>query len=218
MVTHPNEAFIGGNVATNLSNWEKVSKEEKGISEIFYEGEHMYWSHVTNDLMGWKLLASLPKEELLRDTKVIRYINNLASIILGAVAIIIAAISSNSITKKIVELNNKFKQVAEGDLSVKIQSKSKDEFYDLAENFNHMIGNVGELIENLRRSSDIIAKTSEAIVKVSDETNKSIGEVAVTIDQLAHGSSEQAQDIANGVESVEELAASRGNRANYSNY
>lgn len=211
MIAHPDKTLLGGDIATTLGFWEKAKSTNEGITDYVYQGKKKYCSYVTNELMGWKLMSSIPESELLNSTDILKKISIFAALALGLVGLLVSMLVSNSITNKILALKGIFSKAAEGDLSVKAHFKSKDEFEDLAEHFNTMIGNIAGLIQNVKKSSDIIVKTSETINIMASQTGKAVNEVATTIDQVAHGSSEQAQDIAQGVEAIEELAASIGN-------
>ena len=211
MIAHPDKSLLGKDTVTTLSYWEQAKVQKEGISDYEYKGEKKYCSYATNGLMGWKLMSAIPQSELLDDTDILRRINMIVTVGLLIVGTIIALLVSSSITKKIMALKNIFKKAAEGDLSVEVHFKSKDEFGELAKHFNIMISNISGLLQNVKKSSEIIAKTSDTINKMAAETGRAINDVAGTIDQVANGSSEQTQDIAQGVEAVEELAANIGN-------
>jgi methyl-accepting chemotaxis protein len=207
MITHPDKTLLGTDIATTLSYWAEAKVQKEGITEFVYKDQTKYCSYVTNELMGWKLMSSVPETELLDDTDILQQISVLSAVVLGAIGMVIAVIIGRGITEKIVAIKSVFGKAAEGDLSVKVNFNTKDEFGELATHFNLMMNNIGQLIENVKKSSEIITSTSHTIAKMASETGRAINEVATTIDQVAHGSSEQAQDIAQGVDSIEELAA-----------
>lgn len=207
MVAHPDKTLLGGNIATTLSYWNEVKSNKKGITSFIYKGIDKYCVYTTNDLTGWRIMGSVPKSEFINDTNAIRYITYMLIIILGIIAIIVAIFLGRSITRKILILKGIFSKAADGDLSVRVTFKSKDEFGDLASDFNTMMGNIGKLVESVKRSSDTIFVSSDSINKMANETAAAVNEVAMTIDQIANGSAEQAQEIGSGAESLEELGA-----------
>jgi methyl-accepting chemotaxis protein len=206
MIAHPDSKLLGGETVTTLSYWETAKTQNSGFEKYEYEDTEKYAVFSTNESTGWKIMASLPVEELSNKTKVIIDANITIFIIIAILGAIIALIVSRSITSKIVTLNNTFEKAAEGDLTSEVNITSADEFGDLGNNFNAMIKRIGSLILNVKSSAEIISKTSGDVNKMALETSNAINEVAVTIDQVAHGASETAQDISCGVQELNNLA------------
>lgn len=217
MVAHPDKTLLGSDIATTLGYWNEAKSNKQGMTSFVYKGIQKYCVYTTNDLTGWKIMGSIPKTELISDTNSIKYINFILILILGIMAVIVAVFLSRSITTKVLVLKSIFSKAAEGDLSVKVLFKSKDEFGDLAVNFNTMIENIGKLIQKVKDSADTIANSSHSISKMSNETAAALNEVAETVDQIASGSTKQTEDITNGVESLEELAANIDNISSLTN-
>jgi methyl-accepting chemotaxis protein len=207
MLAHPDNAKLGGDIATKQSFWKEVQSNKEGFTEYDYQGASKFLSYTTNERLGWRLMGALEKDELLQDTDAIRMYTVIFGIGLALISGIAALLFTNSMTKKIVSLKDVFKKASEGDLSVEVKINSKDEFQELADSFNLMLRNIGQLISNVKTSADVILSTSESISKMSGETNSAVFEVAQTIDQVAQGSSEQAHDIADGVDEVNILSS-----------
>jgi methyl-accepting chemotaxis protein len=206
IMAHPDLSLLGSDVVTTLSFWKDAQANKEGFNEYKYNGAMKYATYNTNDKLGWKIIGSMENKELLKDTDTIKKLLYVLVIILGIISSIVAIITSNSITRKIVKLKDTFERASEGDLTVEVNINSKDEFEELANNFNNMIDKISSLIKDVKFSSDTIFKTSDSISKMATETNTAVNEVAITIDQVAQGASSQAQDISSGVESLNILA------------
>jgi len=206
MIAHPDKSLLGTDIATKQSFWNDVKSKNSGFTRYVYNGQNKFASYDTNSLTGWKLIGSLDEKELLDDTNVIRNLTLVVILIIGILAVFISTLVSRSITKHLFKLKDIFQKASEGDLSVKVNIDSKDEFEDLGNSFNFMIDNINVLVKNVKNSADTIAQTSEAINAMSGETSKSINEVSLTIDQIALGTTSQAQDIGEGVEAINNLA------------
>jgi methyl-accepting chemotaxis protein len=210
MIAHPSKDQLGETTATTLGSWNDIKGNKSGFTTYNYNGEEKYCSYSTNDLMGWKIISALPKTELLSDTDVLKNMSVIIVIALVVITSIISLLISNSIVSKILKLRNNFSKASEGDLSDRVEIKSRDEFEELGGHFNVMMDSISSFIRNVKQSADIIFKNSDSISILAKETEKAIDEVALTIDQVANGSSTQAQDISSGVEFLEELAANIG--------
>lgn len=205
MIAHPDKSVLGNDIATKMSFWSDVKSKDSGFTRYIYNGKNKFASYSTNSLTGWKLIASMDEGELLADTNVIRNVTLVVILIIGVLAALVSMLVSKSITKNLFNLKGLFQKAAEGDLSVKVNIDSKDEFEDLGNNFNFMLENINLLIKNVKNSADIIAQTSEAINMMSIETAKAVNDVSLTIDQVALGTTSQAQDIGDSVEVINDL-------------
>jgi methyl-accepting chemotaxis protein len=206
MIAHPDNTLLGGNIVTTLSYWNNAQKQEKGYETFFFKGEDKFINYTTNDLTGWRVMASLPVTELTSQTDIILRVTLIVIAIVGIFAIVIAIFVSNGMSSKLSKLKATFQKAAEGDLTVSVEIHSKDEFEEVGNHFNMMIRKIGELILNVKSSSDVIFSTSESISSMASESNSAINEVALTIDQVATGASETSQDIQTGVDSLDNLA------------
>jgi len=211
MIADPDKTLLGRNVAKSLSYWNNAKVNKEGIDNFIYKGTNNYCVYTTNDLAEWKIMAYVPMTELLNDTNVLKNITLLIILILGVIAIFVSIILSESITSKLNKLEHIFSKASEGNLSVHVDIKSKDEFGELGNHFNIMISNISNLIKKVKDTAMSISTASGEINKMASETALAINEVALTIDQVANGSSEQAQDIVRGVESVNKLGSSINN-------
>jgi two-component system sensor histidine kinase YesM len=104
----------------------------------------------TVDYSDWKIVRIISTESINRNT------NNMATIVMGASAVIIiisfivSFTLSLKITRPILKLNDKMMLVQKGDLSVenlKLEVKSTDELGQLSQTFNYMVTKINHLID-----------------------------------------------------------------------
>ncbi|MBX4267949.1 methyl-accepting chemotaxis protein [Clostridium estertheticum] len=211
MIANPDKTLLGGTEVNTLSYWNNVKVNKEGVENFVYKGVNNYCVYTTNALTSWKIIAYMPTTELLNDTNVLKNITLLIILILGIIAVFVSIILSKSITAKLDKLEHIFSKASDGDLSVHVDIKSKDEFGELGNHFNIMITNIANLIKKVKDTAETISTASEEINKMSSETAVAVEEVSLTIDQVANGSSDQAQDIATGADSVRKLGNSIDN-------
>jgi methyl-accepting chemotaxis protein len=206
MVAHPDNSILGTDTATKVAIWDKAKNSDSGMENYVYNNSAKIGVYDTNELTGWKLFVSMPEEELTLDLNNIRDFTGIFVVITFFVSIFIAIGISKIITKNIKVLQNAFSKASSGDLSVRSAIKSKDEFGTLGKNFDEMMNDISALIINVKNSAHIITKTSDTIALMATESNTAINEVALTIDQVATGTSEQSSSIEEGVRELEILA------------
>ena len=116
----------------------------------------------------------------------------------GGIAILlgvgIAFWVTRSITKPLAEAVGVANQLAEGDLTAKIEVNSTDETGMLLAAMQNMVGKLSQIIEDVRSAADNLSSASE--------------EVSATAQSLSQGSSEQAAGVEETSASVEQMSAS----------
>ena len=99
-----------------------------------------------------------------------------------------------SITRPVNEALNAATRLAEGDLTVKIESDSKDEVGMLMSAMQNMIGKLTQIIGEVRTAADNLTNAA--------------GQVSATAQSLSQSSSEQAASVEETTSSMEEMSAS----------
>ncbi|WZL72324.1 methyl-accepting chemotaxis protein [Clostridiaceae bacterium 35-E11] len=206
VIAHPDHQLIATDTPTTQTFWETVKNNEEGFSKYTFDGKEKFLSFDTNEKIGWKLMACMELNELLRDTNVIKRFM-LYAILLGCILAIIVAFSiASSISKPLNQLRKTFSLAASGDLTVKTEIKSKDEFGDIGNNFEEMLQNISILINDIKKSFLTVLETSDALSSITKQTAAAADEVASTIEEIAKSANEQAQDTEKSTLKISELA------------
>jgi methyl-accepting chemotaxis protein len=205
-LAHPQKELINTNAATNLSFWDKAKSGNSGFVNYTYNGTSKFGVYRTNKLTGWKLVATLDKSELTRDTDSILVTTFLVILIMGLIATFLSLFLSKGISNNIKKLKEVFSKASNGDLTVSITASTKDEFKDLAASFNLMMKNISKLMNNVLKSSETVLETSTSLASMSEEVTASVGEVAKAVEEVSLGATEQAKGAQNGASEMEDLS------------
>ena len=92
----------------------------------------------------------------------------------------------------IIETTNK---VAEGDLTISIEDKNRDEFGQLANNFNQMISKLHILVSEIKQMTVIIDENATNLSASSEEVCASANTAGMSIEKIAEGISEQTKEL-----------------------
>lgn len=207
-IAHRDESQIGKNSVTKLDVWNEIKTKDSGFVEYEYNGQRKFASFITEDRLNLKILGAMNESELENDTNVIKHFILyciIGSIIIG---IIVSSLIARSVTKPINSLKEVFLKASNGDLTVKSNIKTQDEFEDLGDSFNSMIDNIRNLVENVKNSSETILNSSGSLAETTEQTSVATNEIGQAIEQIAMVSSDQAKDTQDGLNKVEELAES----------
>ena len=172
----------------------EYTREEAGVKQ------KKFAAYTKIEKLNWTVLATMYMNEIQADTK--SMITNNLLIGLGTLflVILISVLFSNSLIKPIKVLLDYMDKIKNGDFSVRIKVKSKDEIGELAAGFNTMIEDVGNLIKNIQVVSDEVNASSETLAATSEETSASGESVTKAVEEIAIGASEQASEAQKGVE------------------
>ncbi|WP_053955382.1 methyl-accepting chemotaxis protein [Inediibacterium massiliense] len=126
--------------------------------------------------------------------------------ILLILAIGVAYMVAQKITKPIVDMMKLMSQASNGELGVRCSVKSKNEIGKLGESFNKMLEGMKELLYKVQNVSNEVTKSSHLLSTTTEESSSAIEEVARTISEVANGANDQARDAETGVIEVAKLS------------
>lgn len=197
VLAHPDKEMLNQNLLKN-ENPGLVEIVKKMIAGETYTGYYDFngirkvASCVPVKSCGWSVAMTTDYKEV---TKGIDSLRN-SSLAIGFAAIILilvitSLLVSNSI-KPILKMAEATRQVAAGNLRVRIDAKSNDEIGILAGNFNDMTEKMRGLLTETRDMGIAVASSSQQMVASSEEVSKGSEQVAAAVSELAKGASEQA--------------------------
>ncbi|AWI06045.1 methyl-accepting chemotaxis protein [Clostridium drakei] len=206
LVAHPDKKLIGTDTIKKLSIWEMTKNRASGFQKDNAKNANNIIIYDTNKLTNWKLFASMPNSEINDDLNYLKKYSIAFIFIMLVLSGIAALIVSRRITKNIFKLQNAFNKAAYGDLSIRTDINSKDEFGKLGNDFNKMVEGIGTLICNVKESADILNENSDTITSMAKESDDAVKEVAATIGQIADGTSDQSMNVDEGVKELEQVS------------
>ena len=183
---------------------------ENGIDKL------AVYSHI-GGTDGWVLCVEVESSEFLSGTLVCILVSAASILICSIIASIIILQSANSIVKPIRNIQSIMDKVADGDLGVSVQIKTKDEIGDLAQKINETVSALRTYVEEISTASRQMAAgrfnyTSEVefkgdFIRIADSLNAmsaglsdALGQINVSAEEVNSG----AVDIAGGASSLSE--------------
>ncbi|RND00345.1 methyl-accepting chemotaxis protein [Lysinibacillus halotolerans] len=193
----PEKDFVGKNIkelkVDGFNNILENSRSDTGISSFSYDGEQFIGTYAPIKTTGYGLTIYTPENKVLA---VSNSVKNVSLLMIGAAAIIIILISIlivRSITKPILTIASRMDKVASGDLTVQeVDLKRRDEFGQLANNFNVMIQNIKHLVSEINIASNKVLSSSEELSASSEETVRATEQIAASIQTIASTTETQA--------------------------
>lgn len=207
ILAHPDEKLIGQSIKDE-EVFNVINSDKEGFKEYNFNGENKYASFTTNDKTSWKIALSFNTNETEKELNTINRTNIIIALLSAIVGIIFALYISKMITKPLKVLEDGINKAASGDLTEDININSKDEFGNIGNAFNQMIGNLKSLIGEIVSSAKIVSESSVSLRDMSIQTSSATTEVASTIGEIAKTATSQAVQTQRGMEKSEQLSES----------
>ncbi len=175
-------------MAANESGFTSYKRDDgKGVVAAF--------SHLDN---GWIVASSVPEAEVLRILNMILMILVGIAVFSVVISIIAARIVGNGISKPILSVLKATEKIKDGDFTVEVHVKSKDETMLLAEGLNEMTRSVKGLIGQARGVSQEMLDAASNLASMAEETNATVDQVASTVQEISKGTQDTAGDAEKG--------------------
>ena len=183
------------------------------IEQTSPEGETRQLVYITNTLTGWKIAGDRSPIEVVQAAEPIW--NNTLLVILGFVLLGfgLTIVIVRSITKPLQTLNEYSIEVGRGDLSRNTSIASRDEFGDLGEAYNQMVGSLNGIVSEVADSSSQLAAASEQLSTNAEQGATSTGHITQIIEQMAEGADRQVLLVEQSMRTIQDVAGSMGHIA-----
>ena len=210
-LAHPEEKLITTKIMENEATKElgKVMLEKgTGTYSYQFQGTAKFMAFEKVPSTGWIIGITVPEADVYGELASLRnkyiVVNIVVILLMSGMAIILA----RKITNPIVELTEKAKRLADGDLNVRAEVSGQDEVAVLASAFNQMADNLRKLIKEINASAQYLSTTSSEMKRNADEAGQVSEQIAVTITQLAQDATHQAQIVQDGARMVKDMTQS----------
>lgn len=155
------------------------------------------YGHLNN---GWIVASSIPEKEVMSVVYALIIMMVIAIAISALVAIVVSIVMGRSITRPIKKIVESIEKIKNGDFTTIVEVSSKDETKLLADGLNDMSSSVKDLITETKHVSKDMVDAAANLAAMSEETNATVDQVAMTIQEIAKGTQETAGDAETGAE------------------
>ena len=154
----------------------------------------------------WKVVASIPTENLIAQAAPIRNITIITAIIACLLAVAIGIIIIRFIGRPLNALSGLMQKGAKGDLTVRSTlNRRMDEIGLLSVNFNEMMEQISLLATQTTYSAAEVLKTASELTDASQKTSLAAKEIAIATEEIAGGASSLAMEAEKGTDHTNTL-------------
>ncbi|KNY28437.1 methyl-accepting chemotaxis protein [Pseudobacteroides cellulosolvens] len=194
------------NNTLNEKNASKNNAVKKGHLYLKDDGKEFLNTFAQVPDSNWFVVATIPTAFIQSESVAIRTTIFYVSLILFILAIIISIFIAISISSPLRKLESLMQKATEGNLNISITDNYKDEISNLSNNFNNMITNIRMLVTKVNTSSNQVLSSAEKLSNMSYTYYTSSEQIAVSMDEIAKGATDQAANNYKSLEYVTELS------------
>ncbi|HEY4431091.1 MAG TPA: methyl-accepting chemotaxis protein [Paenibacillus sp.] len=157
---------------------------------------------------GWKYIAVMDESEVADAVNAIQNIIFLIMVVIAVIAIGVALYLAGAITKPINAAVQYLQQIGSGDLAVDIPQSmlnKRSEVGTMVRAIDEMKQDMQNMIGGISTSGKIVSQSADKLIDSMDQTQKSSSLITESIIQLASASSDEANNVMEGSEKVEQL-------------
>ncbi len=201
--TSDNNIFVG----KDFYNKALESEENNGCVNVELNGDAYRFIYSKIDGKGLMVCSLIAEEHLTAQVKDIATLTILIVIIAVIIALIVAIILAGGISSTINSIIKSLNKVAEGDFTVQVKTKRKDEFKLITEAVNDTVEHVKDLISSVQ---DVNSELVQAATKVFNSstvfmnTTKNINESVAEIKSGAYKLDEDSDNCLAQMDSLSE--------------
>ena len=134
----------------------------------------------------------------------------IGTVIVLGIILVIVVIMVRIIVRAMTNLTGAVTKLGSGDLNVELHVDAlnqRNEIGALADNVNHLVVNLREIMNGIQKDAATLNDCSIQLTGSVDTTISAISQVTKAIEEVAEGSTTQAQDTAGAMANIEELNA-----------
>ena len=187
-ITHPTKE-AGTQVQGDHIN--QIFADEKGFFQ--YQEQKIVFD--TNSRTGWKLAGVIMSDEVNQAAAPIFNKTGMVLLISYFVGALLVVFIIRSIIKPINKLKIQANHIKDGDLTQKIDIKTKDEIGQLALAFNDMQESLKALVQKIEQNSELVTASAEELTASAEQTSEATLHVAEAIQEVASSAEIQSNGV-----------------------
>lgn len=182
------------------------NEETKGSKYVEYKGQQYLYTYSQVYGGNTTICSLIPRAVIVKQTESLLYLTILIVIIASIIAIVIGTIIASGIGRTIHKTNKVLEKASNGDLTVEINVKRKDEFNILGRCITNMIGGMRSLIEKVEHVGDTVNGAVSEVTSNAEILLKASKDISCSINEIEQGISQQAADSESCLVQMAELS------------
>ena len=198
VMIHPNSAYT-----STLTNWSDVAPVASAMSGKVANLEYvnpdgdecMGASAPIGSGIGWSVVVESKRSDAMEPIFSLMFMIAGMCAVMLVIAFVAAKLLTNKIVGPLVDMSDKAAQVADGDLTTRIDIDTDDEVGRTAAAFNNMAKKMQDIVKSISAASNEVSSSAGSLTMNAKQSAEAAGNVAETVTQVAEGMNKQADNI-----------------------
>ena len=168
-----------------------ANEEVSGSEYVTYQNKEYLFLYSKIADRDATICALIPRENIIAKVADIKNLTITLVVVAAVIAVVLGTLVAGSYGKAIGSMVRNLKKVGDGDLTVKITTKRRDEFMLLAAGISDMVTNMKELIKNVTETSEElthaanqVSDSSQTFMETSNGIKNAISEIEIGTSKL----------------------------------
>lgn len=183
----------------------KDGSEPNGLQSVSYHGGKYIMVYCKPEGTDFVLASLIKMSSLLETSNRILMVTVIVTSIAVICSLTIAFVISGGMSRTIYELVRATEMAASGDLTYRPKSKRRDELGVLTLNMCNMMASMGLLIADTKETADKVLQDTKTVNGVIGQVVTISEQIGNAVEEIARGTSEQADDSEKAVVKNDEL-------------
>lgn len=216
-ILHPNSEFSATEEKAVNMNEVLDGKYKEGIDDFVaikdYDGVQKYLEGSKVDSNGWTVVLVTPASVYMQQTKQLLGAFGYLIVVVAVIIVVISILVGNSVAKPIVKMSEEIEKTKNYELQQTKEDKTQVRYRKRKDEIGKMVNAVGELreslveiVKELKETSRVIDGKSTDVGEIIDVNLKSLDSVVVTINEIAIAIDDEANELQNGSEKLNEFS------------
>ncbi len=177
-----------------------------GSEYVKYQSEDYLYMYSKIGTTGMTICSLVPKSSFMQQANTIRQNTIIIVVLACLVAVTVGFFISRGIGNTLKEINRKLQKVSQGDLTVIVEVKRRDEFAALASSITDTMNNMRLLIQKMAQVGGLVSGSATNVMEASKLISISNNNITKAVDEIGHGIEGQAQDSQSCLLQMDELS------------
>lgn len=195
IVAHTTSSKAGNIADIPQEQWKIIASGKEGITDAAINKMNYKVTYITSEKTGFKVLVELPVSEFNASRNSYLFIVVVSIAVILVISVFAGFMFAGKFAKNINIVKDGLKKAATGDFTNELSISTGDEFEELSDSYNYMVGQVSSLIQSVDNSVEAVNNTAIDLLTTSEEVSTAIGEVATTVSEISKGSIETANNL-----------------------